>query len=76
MAGKRKTLCSNAKKKSISRSRKAGLQFPVARIARFLKVGKYAKRVGVVAPVFLAAVLEYLATEVTFSSSFFFMSNF
>ncbi|KAH0672366.1 hypothetical protein KY290_024605 [Solanum tuberosum] len=36
----------------------------VARNARFLKVGKYAKRVGAGAPVFLVAVLEYLATEV------------
>uniref|UniRef100_M1DU42 Histone H2A n=1 Tax=Solanum tuberosum TaxID=4113 RepID=M1DU42_SOLTU len=36
----------------------------VARIAQFLKVGKYAKCVGVGAPVFLVAVLEYLATEV------------
>ncbi|KAI4320763.1 hypothetical protein MLD38_034208 [Melastoma candidum] len=39
----------------------AGLQFPVGRIARFLKAGKYAERVGARAPVYLAAVLEYLA---------------
>ncbi|KAK4792409.1 hypothetical protein SAY86_022844 [Trapa natans] len=51
-------------KKSVSRSRKAGLQFPVGRIARFLKVGKYAERVGAGAPVYLSAVLEYLAAEV------------
>ncbi|KAJ7294127.1 hypothetical protein O6H91_15G071700 [Diphasiastrum complanatum] len=50
--------------KSVSRSHKAGLQFPVGRIARFLKVGKYAERVGAGAPVYLAAVLEYLAAEV------------
>ncbi|KAK6141300.1 hypothetical protein DH2020_024936 [Rehmannia glutinosa] len=31
--------------KSVSRSSKAGLQFPVGRIARFLKAGKYAERV-------------------------------
>lgn len=53
--------------KSISRSAKAGLQFPVGRIARFLKAGKYAERVGAGAPVYLAAVLEYLAAEVIFS---------
>jgi histone H2A len=47
-----------------SRSAKAGLQFPVGRIARFLKKGGYAKRVGAGAPVYLAAVLEYLAAEV------------
>lgn len=50
--------------KSVSRSHKAGLQFPVGRIARFLKSGKYAERVGAGAPVYLSAVLEYLAAEV------------
>ena len=53
--------------KSVSRSQKAGLQFPVGRIARFLKAGKYAERVGAGAPVYLAAVLEYLAAEVIIS---------
>ncbi|KAK2392275.1 hypothetical protein P8452_29212 [Trifolium repens] len=38
--------------------------FPVGRIARFLKAGKYAECVGAGAPVYLAAVLEYLAAEV------------
>lgn len=52
--------------KSVSRSSKAGLQFPVGRIARFLKAGKYAERVGAGAPVYLSAVLEYLAAEVIF----------
>eukprot|EP00798_Chlamydomonas_sp_ICE-L_P015640 gene15640-biopygen24665 len=51
-------------KKALSRSSKAGLQFPVGRIARFLKKGKYAERVGAGAPVYLAAVLEYLCAEV------------
>ncbi|ONM30738.1 Histone H2A [Zea mays] len=32
--------------KSVSRSSKAGLQFPVGRIVRCLKAGKYAERVG------------------------------
>ena len=50
--------------KSVSRSQKAGLQFPVGRIARFLKAGKYADRVGAGAPVYLSAVLEFLAAEV------------
>ena len=58
--GKGKT----AGKKSVSRSSKAGLQFPVGRIARYLKKGKYASRVGAGAPVYLAAVLEYLTAEV------------
>jgi histone H2A len=58
--GKGKT----AGKKSVSKSAKAGLQFPVGRIARYLKKGKYASRIGAGAPVYLAAVLEYLAAEV------------
>ncbi|XP_028796333.1 probable histone H2A.3 [Neltuma alba] len=62
--GRGKTLGSGASKKATSRSSKAGLQFPVGRIARFLKAGKYAERVGAGAPVYLAAVLEYLAAEV------------
>ncbi|GLJ25830.1 hypothetical protein SUGI_0494750 [Cryptomeria japonica] len=53
-----------AKKKSVSKSTKAGLQFPVGRISRYLKKGRYAKRVGTGAPVYLAAVMEYLAAEV------------
>lgn len=52
--------------KSVSRSSKAGLQFPVGRIARFLKKGRYAQRVGSGSPVYLSAVLEYLAAEVCF----------
>jgi len=50
--------------KSQSRSSKAGLQFPVGRIHRLLKRGNYAQRVGAGAPVYLAAVLEYLAAEI------------
>ena len=50
--------------KSTSRSAKAGLQFPVGRIGRFLKKGKYATRVGAGAPVYLAAILEYLTAEI------------
>ena len=48
----------------VSRSARAGLQFPVGRIARFLRQGRHAERVGAGAPVYLAAVLEYLAAEV------------
>ncbi|MED6130462.1 Histone H2A [Stylosanthes scabra] len=50
--------------KSVSRSSKAGLQFPVGRVARYLKLGRYAQRVGSGSPVYLSAVLEYLAAEV------------
>ncbi|KAF4695974.1 hypothetical protein FOZ60_002672 [Perkinsus olseni] len=47
-----------------TRSAKAGLQFPVGRIARYMKHGRYAKRVGAGAPVYMAAVLEYLVAEI------------
>ena len=50
--------------KSTSRSARAGLTFPVGRVSRFLRQGRYAKRVGGGAPVYLAAVLEYLCAEV------------
>lgn len=53
-----------ARKKSVSKSLKAGLQFPVGRIGRHLKDGRYAKRVGAGAAVYVAAVMEYLAAEV------------
>lgn len=52
------------KKAATSRSSKAGLQFPVGRIHRFLKKGGYADRVGAGAPVYMAAVMEYLTAEV------------
>ena len=53
-----------AKSKSKSRSYRSGLQFHVGRIHRLLRKGNYAERVGTGAPVYLAAVLEYLAAEV------------
>uniref|UniRef100_A0A8D9AL07 Histone H2A n=1 Tax=Cacopsylla melanoneura TaxID=428564 RepID=A0A8D9AL07_9HEMI len=53
-----------AKAKAKTRSSRAGLQFPVGRIHRLLRKGNYAERVGAGAPVYLAAVMEYLAAEV------------
>jgi len=50
--------------KAQSRSARAGLQFPVGRVSRFLRKGRYAARVGGGAPVYLSAVLEYLAAEI------------
>ncbi len=50
--------------KATSRSAKAGLQFPVGRVARFLRNQRVASRIGAGAPVYLAAVLEYLAAEI------------
>ena len=48
----------------MSRSAKAGLQFPLGRVARYMKAAKASSRVGAGAPVYLAAVLEYLTAEV------------
>jgi histone H2A len=66
MSGKAGKGAARAGKKSASqsRSKKAGLQFPVGRIHRFLKKGRYAGRIGAGSPVYLAAVIEYLTAEV------------
>ena len=55
---------SSASRRFVTKSARAGLQFPVGRLARKLKQGRHADRVGAGAPVYLAAVLEYLAAEV------------
>ncbi|GLJ25862.1 hypothetical protein SUGI_0495550 [Cryptomeria japonica] len=52
------------KRKSVSKSTRAGLQFPVGRLARYLKNGRYARRIGLGAPIYMAAVMEYLAAEI------------
>ncbi|UJR26041.1 hypothetical protein I4U23_007387 [Adineta vaga] len=53
-----------ARAKAKTRSSRAGLQFPVGRIHRLLRRGNFAERVGAGAPVYLAAVLEYLSAEI------------
>ncbi|XP_069349408.1 histone H2A type 1-D-like [Eulemur rufifrons] len=50
--------------KAKTRSSRAGLQFPVGRVHHLLRKGNYSERVGASAPVYLAAVLEYLTAEV------------
>ena len=62
MSGKGKKVAQKKIKKT--RSMRAGLQFPVSRIHRMMRKGNYAERVGSGAPVYLAAVLEYLSAEV------------
>ena len=64
MAGKGKGKGGRGTTKSTSRSAKAGLQFPVGRVARYMKQAKVASRVGAGAPVYMAAVLEYLCAEI------------
>ncbi len=50
--------------KKTSSSAKAGLQFPVGRIGRYMRKQRVASRIGAGAPVYLAAVLEYLSAEI------------
>uniref|UniRef100_A0A7R9YDC3 Histone H2A n=1 Tax=Pinguiococcus pyrenoidosus TaxID=172671 RepID=A0A7R9YDC3_9STRA len=64
MSGKGKGKGGRGSAKSTTRSAKAGLQFPVGRVGRYLKQGRYAERIGSGAPVYLAAVLEYLCAEI------------
>ncbi|MGH0157055.1 UNVERIFIED_CONTAM: hypothetical protein FKN15_032884 [Acipenser sinensis] len=74
MSGRGKT-SGKARAKAKTRSSRAGLQFPVGRVHRLLQFpvgrvhrllrkGNYAQRVGAGAPVYLAAVLEYLTAEI------------
>ena len=56
MAGKGKGGRGKGKGKSTSRSAKAGLQFPVGRVARYMRNMKVADRLGSGAPVYMAAV--------------------
>ena len=53
-----------SRKKSTTKASEAGLQFAVGRICRFLKKGKYATHVSASAPVYLAAIVEYLTAEI------------
>nr|XP_009933354.1 PREDICTED: histone H2A [Opisthocomus hoazin] len=53
-----------ARAKAKSRSSRAGRQFPVGRVHRLLRKGNYAERVGAGAPVYLAAVVEYLTADI------------
>lgn len=51
-------------KKSTSKSSKAGLAFPVARVnRRMLELHKTTKRVGAGAPVYITAIVEYFTAE-------------
>ncbi|KAM6290381.1 histone H2A, orphon-like [Porphyrio hochstetteri] len=52
-----------AKKSRTSRSSRAGLLFSISRVDRMLRRGHFAERIGAKAPVFLAAVLQWVTRE-------------
>jgi histone H2A len=64
MSGKGKGGRGKKENKATSRSAKAGLQFPVGRVARYMRNMRAAARIGAGAPVYMASVLEYLAAEI------------
>ena len=43
---------------------KVGLLFPVGRLGKHLRQGRYSERVGKGGAIFMAAVLEYLVCEI------------
>jgi histone H2A len=55
---------SKKKRKAVSKSKRAELVFPVGRLNRKLRQSSPVKRIGEGAPVYMAAVLEYMASEV------------
>ena len=60
MAGKAGKIRSKPK----SNSSRCDLIFPVGRMTRYIKQGRYSSQVGVGAGIFTAAVLEYLTCEI------------
>ena len=66
---------SSHKKQSQSKSLKAGLVFPVSRVNRHLREARLSKRVGSGAPIYLAAVLEYVALEIFELTSRYVLAN-
>lgn len=50
--------------KGISKSTRAGVLFPVGRIGRYLRKSTHHFRIGAAAPVYMAAVMEYLSAEI------------
>lgn len=51
------------KASKLSRSTRAGVIFPVGRMMRYLRTVTHKYRIGMGAPVYMAAVIEYLAGQ-------------
>lgn len=64
MSGKGKGGRGKSGAKQSTKSSKAGLIFPVARMARYMKHLHVADRIGAGAPVYISAVIEYLTAEI------------
>ncbi|GFR74775.1 core histone macro-H2A.1-like [Elysia marginata] len=52
------------KQKIMSKSARAGVLFPVARMLRYLRKDTHHLRIGAGSPVYMAAVIEYLVAEI------------
>ena len=64
MAGKMSVRGKTTRAKNVTKSTRCDLVFPVGRVTRYIKKGRYAGSVGVGAGIFTAAVLEYLTNEI------------
>lgn len=53
-----------SKKQAVSKSKKAQTLFPIGRLNRYLRQGRFGERLGGTAGAFMAAVLEYLTAEI------------
>ena len=55
-------------KAAVSKTKRAGIIFPVSRVLKYMRLGPFYKyRIAAGAPVYMAAVMEYLCAEVIFS---------
>lgn len=55
---------SGIRQKSVSQSVRANTLFPVGRLNRLIKHGRFSERVSSSAGVFMAGLLEYLTAEI------------
>ena len=62
-ANKSRRSGSGNRSKTVSGSTRAGTLFPVGRLNRYIKQGRYSERVGSSAGAFMASVLEYITAE-------------